>query len=168
MGRKYKLYRPTLLELHQRAAGLRQYTGEELETQRKAAAALALPASWRTRNKLTQAEWPPLDDLHLWRSLGVSHALAFSPPRVKPSDMPHAHAYAAGYTTTIGAQMMPDQIPTKFRYRTAAGESGEVDAPSATAKGDAVKGLVVSHRVPVRGGNDILVLVEPKPAKEAW
>jgi hypothetical protein len=88
--RTYKLKRPGATELCQTAAQLaladRQafddpeamrahVEARQADPLRQHAARVVLPARWRTRNKLTSDEWPPLDDLETWRALGQSHAL---------------------------------------------------------------------------------------------
>lgn len=72
------------------------------DVERTQGAALAMPAAWRTRDRIRSPEWPPLHRLDLWRSLGASHALLMRPPAVHPQDQrPHAEAYALGWVTTM-------------------------------------------------------------------
>lgn len=116
MTRKYLLRRPDLL---QTAADLARAdalaAGSDVEQRRadelrQHAARVALPSQWRTRNKLTSDEWPPLDDIETWRALGQSHALGHTPAVCHPTtDTPAAHAYRAGYFEIGQAYMDHEQ-----------------------------------------------------------
>ena len=131
-ARVYRLRRPGLTELQAWTANMRRADDAAIAAaddatkartdrlrcaSRTQAAAVALPAAWRSRDRLTEPEWPPVDDLPLWRSLGESHALArpcaLLPPAFTPSpdSQPHAFAYALGYLSIQKAYYMPDQHP---------------------------------------------------------
>jgi len=121
----YRLKRPSVADLQAWAARLSRLDTAALRTQKKdavlerkrdaerrQASLIALPAKWRTRDKLRGPEWPPSDDLATWEAIGASHALEMRRPAITPTDRrPHACAYRAGYFTTLAGYAMPDHHP---------------------------------------------------------
>lgn len=122
MARRYKLKAPSLTELQQGAALLAVQDAREPRTERDLrmrdalrvhTAAVALPSSWRTRDKLTSSPWPHFDDLTTWKALGRSHALSHTPIITTPQNTaPWAQAYCLGWAEIATAYMTPnEQLP---------------------------------------------------------